>query len=155
MLGYLSQSVDFCIKYQRNEDLDNWVEAHGFIGGILPRTRYFKCYVDASFASDEDTRRSTTGYVFKISGRPVSWHCQMQTSVALLRMEAEYMAASAAAQETIWLNQLLEELRFRMPKPITLYEDNKAAILVLDLITMKIIKDRSTLLHVSTLYVKQ
>ena len=72
VLGYLSQSVDFCIKYQRNEDLDNGVEAHGFIRGILPRTTDLKCYVDASFASDEDTRRSTTGYVFKISGGPVS-----------------------------------------------------------------------------------
>ena len=73
VLGYLSQSVDFCIKYQRNEDLDNGVEAQGFTRGILPRTTDFKCYVDASFASDEDTRRSTTGYDFKISGRPVSW----------------------------------------------------------------------------------
>ena len=132
VLGYLSQSVDFCIKYQRNEDLDNGVEAHGFIRGILPRTTDFKCYVDASFASDEDTRRSTTGYVFKISGGPVSWQSRMQTSVALSSMESEYMAASAAAQEAIWLNRLLEELGFRMPKPITIYEDNKAAILFSD-----------------------
>ena len=87
MLGYLSQSVDFCIKYQRNEDLNNGVEAHGFIGGILPRTTDFKCYVDASFALDEDTCRSTTGYVFKISGGPVSWQSRMQTSVALSGME--------------------------------------------------------------------
>ena len=42
------------------------------------------------------------------------------------------MAASAAAQEAIWLNRLLEELGFRMPKPITIYEDNKAAILLSD-----------------------
>jgi hypothetical protein len=47
-------------------------------------------------------------------------------------MESEYMAASAAAQEAIWLNRLLEELGFRMPKPITIYEDNKAAILFSD-----------------------
>jgi hypothetical protein len=36
VLGYLSQSVDFGIKYQRNEDLDNKVEAHRFIRRILP-----------------------------------------------------------------------------------------------------------------------
>ena len=59
----------------------------------------FKCYVDASYAGDEDTRRSTTGYRFKICGRPVSWQSRMQTSVALSSMESEYMAASAAAQE--------------------------------------------------------
>ena len=45
------------------------------------------------------------------------------------------MAASAAAQEAIWLNRLLEELGFRMPKPITIYEDNKAAILFSDIDT--------------------
>ena len=49
----------------------------------------FKCYVDASFAADLDTRRSTTGYVFNIAGGPVSWQSRMQTSVALSSMESE------------------------------------------------------------------
>ena len=79
------------------------------------------------FASDEDTRRSTTGYVFKISEGPVSWQSRMQTSVALFTM-----AASAAAQEAIWLNRLLGELGFKTPRPITIYKDNKAAILFSD-----------------------
>ena len=34
----------------------------------------------------------------------------MQTSVALSSMESEYMAASAAAQEALWLNRLLQQL---------------------------------------------
>ena len=89
-------------------------------------------YVDASFAGDVDTRRSTTGYVFKISGGPVSWQSRMQTSVALSSMEAEYMAASAATQEAMWLNRLLYQLGFRTPRPTVLYEDNKAAILFAD-----------------------
>jgi hypothetical protein len=42
------------------------------------------------------------------------------------------MTASAAAQEAIWLNRLLEELGFRMPKPITIYKDKNAAILFSD-----------------------
>ena len=56
----------------------------------------------------------------------------MKTSVALSSMESEYMAASAAAQEAIWLNRLLGELGFKTLRPITIYEDNKAAILFLD-----------------------
>jgi hypothetical protein len=47
-------------------------------------------------------------------------------------MKSEYKAASAAAQEAIWLNRLLEEMGFRSKKPIILYEDNKAAILFSD-----------------------
>ena len=68
--------------------------------------------MDASVAGDVDTRRSTTGYVFKISGGSVSWQSRMQTSVALSSMEVEYMAASAAAQEAMWLNRLLHQLGF-------------------------------------------
>ena len=68
--------------------------------GILPNHIDFNCYVDASHASDIDTRQSITGYIFVISGGPVSWQSRMQTSVALSSMEAEYcMAASAATQE--------------------------------------------------------
>ena len=76
----------------------------------------FKCYVDASFAADLNTKRSTTGYVFKIAGGSVTWQSRMQTSVALSSMESDYMAASAAAQEAIWLNRLLEEVGFRSKK---------------------------------------
>jgi hypothetical protein len=47
-------------------------------------------------------------------------------------MESEYMAASAAAQEDIWLNRLLEEMGLRSKKPIKLYTDNKEAILFSD-----------------------
>ena len=74
----------------------------GHARGILPSMSDFKFYVDASYAGDEDTRRSTTGYVFKICGGPVSWRSRMQTSVALSSMESEYMEVSAAAQEALY-----------------------------------------------------
>ena len=57
--------------------------------------------MDASYAGDVDTRRSTTGYLLKISGGPVSWQSRLQSSVELSSMEAEYMAASAATQEAM------------------------------------------------------
>ena len=77
--------------------------------GILPSMSDFKCYVDASYAGDEDTWRSTTRFMLKICGGPVSWKSRMKTSVALSSMESEYMAASAAAQEALWLNRLLQQ----------------------------------------------
>ena len=88
--------------------------------------------MDASFAGDVVTRRSTTGCVFKISGGPVYWQSRMQTSVALSSMEAEYMAASAATQEAMWLKRLLHQLGFQTSRPTVLYEENKAAILFAD-----------------------
>ena len=70
--------------------------------GRLPITTDLNCYVDASHAADIDTRRSTTGYMFFMTGGPVSWQSCMQSTVALSSMEAEYMAASAATQEALW-----------------------------------------------------
>ena len=81
--------------------------------GVLPMVTDFSCYVDARHASDIDTRRSITGYIFFISGGPVSWQSRMQTSVALTSMKAEYMAASAATQEALWQARLLQQNTIR------------------------------------------
>ena len=100
--------------------------------GWLPPTADLNCYVDASHAADVDTRRSTTGYIFFMSGGPISWQSRLQTSVALSSTEAEYMAASAATQEAMWQARLLEQLGMRVELPIVLYEDNKSAIMFAD-----------------------
>jgi hypothetical protein len=71
VLGYLAKTLDYCIKYKGIDNGMTGVEAIGYSRGILPQVSDFKCYVDASFA-DLDTRRSTTGYVFKIAGGLVS-----------------------------------------------------------------------------------
>jgi hypothetical protein len=67
-------------------------------------------YSDADWAGDLDNRRSTTGYVFMLSGAAVSWSSKWQKTVALSSTEAEYMALAAATQECLWLHELLHEL---------------------------------------------
>ena len=49
-----------------------------------------------------------------MSGGPVSWQSCMQSTVALSRIEAEYMAASAATQEALWQARLLQQLGMRI-----------------------------------------
>ena len=51
----------------------------------------------------------------------------MQTVVALSTTEAEYMAATQACKEAIWIQRLLEELRYKQPK-IIVYCDNQSAL---------------------------
>ncbi len=70
----------------------------------------------------------TSGYLFKLSGAPISWRSKKPTSVALSTAEAEYIALSSATQEAMWLRQLVSELRNRQSKAIVLKEDNQAAI---------------------------
>jgi hypothetical protein len=81
---------------------------------------------DSDWAGDPDQRRSTSGFVFKLSNGPVSWKSQRQRSTALSALEAEYMAQCSAARQAAWLHQLLSETTAR-GGPIILYGDNQGS----------------------------
>jgi hypothetical protein len=51
-----------------------------------------KGYTDADFARDQDTRRSTTGYIYLYHGGPVVWASRRQKCISLSTTEAEYVA---------------------------------------------------------------
>ena len=59
-------------------------------------------YIDADGASQEH-RRTISGYVFLVDGRAVSWSSKKQELVTLSTTEAEYVAATHAAKEGVWL----------------------------------------------------
>lgn len=56
-------------------------------------------HVDADWAGDKDTRRSTTGYIFKLFGGAISWRSKLQPTVALSSTEAEYRSTTEAARK--------------------------------------------------------
>ncbi|KAE8679378.1 hypothetical protein F3Y22_tig00111402pilonHSYRG01323 [Hibiscus syriacus] len=85
-------------------------------------------YCDADYAGDHDTRRSTTGYVFKLGSGTISWCSKRQPTVSLSTTEAEYRAAAMAAQESTWLIQLMNNLHQPVDYAILLYCDNQSAI---------------------------
>ena len=85
-------------------------------------------YCDADWGGDSDSRRSTTAYVFQVSGGSVSWASKLQHTVALSSAEAEYMAASAAVQEAVYLRQLLFDLGQPQHMATVLFEDNQGCI---------------------------
>jgi len=62
-------------------------------------------WVDADWAGDTDTRRSHTGYVLMMNGGPITWKSQRQDNVSLSTCEAEFVAASQAGQEAIYLRE--------------------------------------------------
>jgi len=59
---------------------------------------------------DRDNGRSTIGYVFIVGGTTVSWVSTLQSVVALSTMEVEYIDATKASKEMIWLQRFLDEL---------------------------------------------
>src|SRR3954471_10025798 len=62
-----------------------------------------KGYTDASYLTDSDDSRSQSGYVFIINGGAVSWKSSKQENVFASITEAEYIAASEAAKEAVWM----------------------------------------------------
>ena len=85
-------------------------------------------FSDADWASDIDSRHSTTGNVFMLSGGAICWLSQKQSTVAVCTAESEYIALSSAAQEAVWLRRLLMDLREDCTQPLTIMEDNQGAI---------------------------
>ena len=87
-------------------------------------------YSDASYADDPTTRRSTSGYVFFIGENAVSWTSKRQTIVTLSSTESEYVAATIATQEMVWIRRLLADLGYPQKQASTLYLDNQGADLL-------------------------
>lgn len=114
VLRYLAGTKGYGLEFNGNTDVD----MSSLILG----------YTDSDWAGDTDTRRSTSGYVFLMCGSAISWSSKLQTSPALSSTEAEYMACTRAAQEAIWLRQLLEQLGFEQTNPTPLLGDNQGAI---------------------------
>lgn len=87
-------------------------------------------FSDSDYAGDRATRRSTTGYLFKLAGGPITWSSRKQSTVSLSTTEAEYVAASSAVKESLWLHQLLKDIQEddKLVLPMTLYIDNQSAI---------------------------
>ena len=129
---YLYKTRDLGLQYSRHSVSD----PHSITTAISPRYPSINTtdalkptgYVDSDYARDIDTRRSVTGYIFLLAGAPISWQSRQQPSVALSSMESEYMAACAAAQEAVWLIQLLKEFTCTFFHPVILFEDNKACL---------------------------
>ncbi|PKI78442.1 hypothetical protein CRG98_001154 [Punica granatum] len=87
-------------------------------------------YTDASFQTDKDDSKSQTGYVFSLNGGAVSWKSSKQETVADSTTEAEYIAASNAAKEAVWIKKFVTEFAVvpSIADPVDLYCDNNGAI---------------------------
>ena len=89
-----------------------------------------KGYTDASFASNKDDSKSISGYVFTLNGGAVSWKSSKQAMVADSTTEAEYIAASEAAKEVVWMKKFIFELGVvpSIEESVPLLCDNNGAI---------------------------
>ncbi len=80
----------------------------------------FECYCDADFsgnwdktfaAIDPSPAKSQSGWIIFHAGCPVCWASKLQSQVALLTTEGEYIAMSQALHDVIPIMGLLQEMR--------------------------------------------
>lgn len=128
-LRYLRGTINLGIEYTRQAKLD-------LLG-----------YCDADYAQDLQDRISNSGYVFMMSGGPITWACRKQKSVAVSSTESEYMALCLATKECVWILQLMDQMNLPLPKPVTLFEDNAACIAIAK---NPVFHDRTK--HISVMY---
>lgn len=146
MYAMLCTRPDICYavgvvsRYQSNPGQEHWVAVKHILK-YLKRTRdmmlvytsndlVIQGYTDSDFQADRDMLKSTSGSVFTLNGGAIVWRSVKQSSIADSTMEAEYIAASEAAKEAVWLKNFLAELEVvpKMNEPVQLHCDNTGAI---------------------------
>ncbi|GJT57736.1 retrotransposon protein, putative, ty1-copia subclass [Tanacetum coccineum] len=90
------------------------------------------CYYNDGFETDRDDIKSQTGYVFVLNGGAVDWKSSKQSTTAMSATEAEYIAASEAAMEAVWIRKFISGLGIvpTINEPIKMFCDNSAALLI-------------------------
>ena len=87
-------------------------------------------YTDAAFQTSTQDSRSQSGFVFVLNGGAVSWRSSKQETVADSTTESEYIAASEAAKEAVWIKNFINGLGVvpSILDPLEIFCDNNGAI---------------------------
>jgi hypothetical protein len=101
---------------------------HGLYYPRCPEEAHLVGYSDSDHVGDIDTNKSMSGILFFFGKCLVSWQSVKQQMVALSSCEAEYIAASTALTQTIWLVRLLSDLLDRDTGAVELRLNSKSAL---------------------------
>ncbi|GJZ20846.1 zinc finger, CCHC-type containing protein [Tanacetum coccineum] len=110
ILRYLKGTTGYGLKYRNG--------GNGKICG----------YNDSSHTSDIEDRRGTTCMMLYYSQNRVTWASHKQQTVALSLCEAEFMVATAAACQALWLRNMVSFLTGEEAQRVQLLIDNQSAI---------------------------
>ncbi|KAK8506813.1 hypothetical protein V6N12_000384 [Hibiscus sabdariffa] len=137
----LSYALSMTSRYQANPGEGHWITVKNILK-YLRRTKDvflvyggeeelgIKDYTDASFQTDKDDSRSQPGFVFCLNRGAVTWKSSKQDTIADSTTEAEYIAASKATKEAVWIKKFISELGVvpSISDVVGLYCDNNGVI---------------------------
>ncbi|KAK1647072.1 hypothetical protein QYE76_064877 [Lolium multiflorum] len=135
----IAHAVSLTSRYQSDPGMEHWTAVKNILKYLKRTKDMFLCYggdqelvvngyTDASWNTDPDDSKSQSGYVFILNGAAVSWASSKQCTVA--KSSTEYIAASEASSEAVWMKRFIVELGV-VPSaldPLIIYCDNMGAI---------------------------
>ena len=110
VLHYLQGTKDFMITYRRSDSLH-------IVG-----------YSDSDYVGDD--RKSTSGYIFTLTGGAISWKSSKQTVTISSTIYAGFVACYEATGQVNWLKKFIPSLKVvdDIYRPLKLYCDNNPAV---------------------------
>ncbi|CAL9133499.1 unnamed protein product [Musa textilis] len=112
VMRYLQRTKDYMLTYKRSDQLE--------VTG----------YSDADFANCLNSRKSTSGSIFMLTGGAISWKSAKQSLIASSTIEAEFVACFEATNQALWLRNFISRLGVvdLIAKPLKIFCDNTAAV---------------------------
>nr|XP_015867296.2 secreted RxLR effector protein 161-like [Ziziphus jujuba var. spinosa] len=92
VLRYVEGTCDFGIKFTRSKEFE-------LVG-----------YLDSDWGGSVDVTKSTSGYCFTLGSGAFLWSSKKQEIVAQSTAEAEFVVATAAINQALWLRKILIDL---------------------------------------------
>ncbi|CAA7059133.1 unnamed protein product [Microthlaspi erraticum] len=135
----LAHAVGVVSRFLSNPGRDHWTAVKWILrylrgtsslkltfGGTKP---LLVSYTDSDMSGDVDSRKSTSGYLVTFAGGAVAWQSRLQKCVALSTTEAEFIAATEACKEVLWMKNFLADIGFKQDKYVLLCDSQSAICL--------------------------
>ncbi|XP_059629596.1 secreted RxLR effector protein 161-like [Cornus florida] len=87
-------------------------------------------FSDADWGGSLPDRKSISGCCYTLGSNVVSWLSKKQDTISLSTSEAEYIAASQAGLQLLWMQSTLTDFGHHFSMPPKLFCDNQSAIAI-------------------------
>jgi hypothetical protein len=87
-------------------------------------------YSDSDFAGYLDIEESTSGYLFMLANRVISWKSSKQIVTTSSTMYIEFIACYDASRQVVWFKKFVPEFKVvdNIEKILKIYRDNEPVV---------------------------
>ncbi|KAH0649322.1 hypothetical protein KY285_034570 [Solanum tuberosum] len=101
-----------------------------YLTATRPDILYAVRVLSSDWAGSTYDMKSTSGYCFSLGSGMFSWCSKKQDIVAQSTAEAEFVAATTAVNQALWLRKIFVDLHMNQTKGTEVFVDNQSAIAI-------------------------